>query len=51
MESIAMVVRRRKLEWFGQVKRRNKTENIRAVVEMKMEGERPIERPRLSDGT
>ena len=34
-----MVMRR--LEWFGHVKRRDETENIRAVVEMKMEGKPP----------
>ena len=34
VEPIAMVMRRRKLEWFGHVKRRDYTENIRAVVEM-----------------
>ena len=33
-DPIAMVMRRRKLEWFGHVKRRDYTENIRAVVEM-----------------
>ena len=38
VELIAMVMRR--LEWFGHVKRRDETENIRAVVEMKMEGKR-----------
>ena len=46
VEPIAMVMRRR-LEWFGHVKRRDETENIRAVVEMKMEGKRPRERPKL----
>ena len=35
VEPIAMVMRRRRLEWF--VKRSDGTENIRAVVEMKME--------------
>ena len=38
VEPIAMVMRRRRLEWFGHVKRRDETENIRAVVEMKMGG-------------
>ena len=37
-EQIATVMRRRRLEWFGHVKRRDETENIRAVVEMKMGG-------------
>ena len=37
VEAITMV----RLEWFGHVKRRGETENIRAVAEMKMEGKRP----------
>ena len=40
VEPTAMVMRRRRLEWFGHVKRRDETENIRAVVEKKMEGKR-----------
>ena len=44
---IAMVMRRRRLEWFGHVKRRDETENIRAVVAMQMEDKRPGGRPRL----
>ena len=48
VEPIAMVMRRRRLEWFGHVKRRCETENIRAVVEMKMGGKVPyIGRPKL----
>ena len=39
--------RRRRLEWFGHVKRRDEIENIRAVVEMKMEGKLPRGRPKL----
>ena len=31
MEMIEMVMGRRMLEWFGHVKRRDETENIRAV--------------------
>ena len=38
LEPISMVMRRRRLEWFGHVKRRDQTENIDAVVEMKMSG-------------
>ena len=56
VEPIATVRRRRRLEWFGHIKRRDETENIRAVVEMKMEGKRPRGRPKLrwyvqSEGT
>ena len=29
-----MVMRRRRLQWFGHVKRRDETENIRAVVDL-----------------
>ena len=47
VEPIAMVTRMRRLEWFGHVKRGDETENIRAVVEMKMEGKRPRGRPKL----
>ena len=38
MQQIATVMRRRRLEWFGHVKRREDTENIPTVVEMNMEG-------------
>ena len=47
VEAIATVMSRRRLEWFGHVKRRGETENIRAVAEMKMEGKRPRGRPKL----
>ncbi len=47
VEAIATVMRRRKLEWFGHVKIRDETENIRAVAEMKMEGKRPRGIPKL----
>ena len=47
VEPIATVTRRRRLEWFGLVKRRNETENIRAVAEMKMDWKRPRGRPKL----
>ena len=45
VEPIAMGLRRRRLEWFGHVKRKDETENIRAVAEMRMEGKRPRGRP------
>ena len=47
VEAIATVMRRRRLEWVGHVKRGGETENIRAVAEMKMEGKRPRGRPKL----
>ena len=47
VDAIATVMRRRRLEWFGHVKRRGETENIRAVTEIKMEGKRPRGRPKL----
>ena len=48
MQPIAMVMRRRRPEWFGHVKRRDGTENIRAVVEMKTERKRRRGRPKLT---
>ena len=47
VEPIATVVIRRRVEWFGHVNRRDETENIRGVEEMKMEGKRLRERPKL----
>ena len=45
VEPTAMVMRR--LKRFGHVKRRYETENIRAVVEMKLEEKRPRRIPKL----
>ena len=47
MEPIAAVMRRKRLESFGHMKRRDDTENIRAVAKMKMEGKCPRGRPML----
>ena len=44
---IAMVTRRRRWEWLGHAERRDESETIRAVAEMKMEGKRPRGRPKL----
>ena len=44
---IAMVVRRRRLEWFGYDRRRDEIENIRSVVKMKMQRKRPRGKPKL----
>ena len=39
VEPNAMVIRRRWLEWFGHIKRRHETENIRAIIaEMRWRG-------------
>ena len=51
VEPIAMAMRRRRLESCGHVKRRDETENIRAVVKMKMEGERSRGRPNRWEDT
>ena len=42
-----MVMRRRRLEWFGHVKRRDETENLRAVSKMKIVGKHRRGRHRL----
>ena len=47
VKPIAMVMRTRRLEWSRHVKRRDETENIRAVVEMKMKGKHPRGRTKL----
>ena len=38
VEAIATVMRRRRLEWFGHVKRRGETENIRALEDDQSSG-------------
>ena len=38
VEPIAMAITKRRMDWFGYVKRRDETENIRVFVEMEMEG-------------
>ena len=47
LEPTAMVMRMRRLEWVGHVKTKDETENVTAVVEMKMEGKRPTGRLKL----
>ena len=48
VEQIAMVMRKRRLEWSEHIKRRDETENIRAViVDMKMEGNCPRGKAKL----
>ena len=36
----SVVIMRRRLEWFGYVKRRRKGEDIRAAMTMKIDGKR-----------
>ena len=48
MEQIATVTRMRRFEWLGHVKRREETENINAVTEMKME--RSLEQTEMGGG-
>ena len=47
MDPITTVMRRRRMEWFVHIKRRDETENILAVADMNMEGKRPRGRPKL----
>ena len=51
VELIAMATRRRRLEWFRKIRRRYETENIRAVVERKLAGNRPGGKPMLRPKT
>ena len=51
VEPNAMVMRKRRLEWIGHVKRKDETEKIRAVVEMKIEEGRSRGGKILSGGT
>ena len=46
-DPIATVMRSRRLEWFGHMKRRQKTENITTAAMMKMVGKCRKERPKL----
>ncbi len=41
-----MVIRKRRMDWFGYVKRTDETENIAAFVELKMGDKRPSGRPK-----
>ena len=45
VEPIAMVMRRRRLEWFGNMKRRHVTENNTAVPEINWRGSALEEEP------
>ena len=47
VDPITTAMRRRRMEWFVHIKRRDATENILAVADMKMEGKRPRGRLKL----
>ena len=49
VEPIAMVMSRRRLNWFGHMARRDENENIRSVAKMQMEG-RALEEDQGWDG-
>ena len=48
MEVLEIVIRRRRLRWFGLVKRRDEEDSLRRVRELVVEGRRPTVRPRKS---
>ena len=46
LEAIAVSMRRRRLQWFGHVRRRGREEDIRMVAEMRVQGRRKRGRPK-----
>ena len=46
LEAISVSMRRRRLQWFGQVRRRDREEDIRMVAEMRVQGKRKRGRPK-----
>ena len=46
IKSVKDVIRMKRLGWFGHVERRDETECIKKVVDMKIEGKRPAGRPK-----
>ena len=46
LEAISVSIRRRRLRWFGHVRRRDTEEDIRMVAEMRVQGSRKIGRPK-----
>ena len=45
-EAIAVGMRRRRLQWYGHVQRRDREEDIRMVAEMRVQGKRKRGRPK-----
>ena len=48
VEVLEIVLRRRRLRWFGHVKRKDEEDPLRRAGELVVEGRRPPERPRKS---
>ena len=46
IEAIAIGMRRRRLQWYGHVRRRDREEDIRMVAEMRIQGKRKRGRPK-----
>ena len=46
LEAISVSMRIRRLQWFGHVRRRDREEDIRMVVEMRVQGRRKRGRPK-----
>ena len=46
LEKIAIGMRRRRLQWYGHVRRRDREEDIRSVIEMRVQGKRKRGRPK-----
>jgi hypothetical protein len=46
LEPIAVSMRKRRLQWYGHVRRRDKEDDIRSVAEMRVHGKRKRGRPR-----
>ena len=46
LEAISVSTRRRRLQWFGHVRRRDREEDIRMVAEMSVQGRGKRGRPK-----
>ena len=46
MENLEHRLRRKRLKWFGHVKCRDKNSILRSVMELEVEGRRPVRRPK-----
>ena len=46
VDEVEMVMRKRRLRWFGHVRRREENDPIRRVVDLEVVGRRPRDRPK-----